>query len=58
MTSEPGSITSMPSRWPAAAPFIEIRLRLIRRVEPSSGRRTNAHTQSPASERFTSTRSG
>ena len=37
MTSEPGSITSMPRRWPAAAPFTAIRLRLIRRVEPSSG---------------------
>ena len=52
ITSEPGSITSIPSRWPAAAPFIEIRFRLIRRVAPFSGTSAKAHTQSPASERF------
>jgi len=50
MISEPGSITSIPRRWPAAAPSIEMRLRLIRRVEPSSGESINVHTQSPASE--------
>jgi hypothetical protein len=30
--------------------LIEMRLRLIRRVEPSSGESINVHTQSPASE--------
>ena len=47
-------MTSMPRRWPAAAPFSAIRLRLIRRVEPFAGIRTNVQTQSLASEQFDS----
>ena len=38
-------MTSMPSRWPADAPLIAIRLRLISRVEPFCGSRKKVQTQ-------------
>jgi len=58
ITSEPGSITSIPSRPASEAPGIAIRLRLSSRVAPSSSASTNVQTHVPSSERDESTCSG
>jgi len=49
-------MSSMATR--AAAEGSRKRLRLTRRVRPSSSRRMNVHTQLPSCERQASTRSG